>query len=80
VQRSVPSSVDRADSADVAAVVVLAGSVLGVASEAAAYEWSEVRRWLPDLLVGVVCITAGAYSMVRVRPNVATPRSVRLAP
>jgi signal transduction histidine kinase len=49
----------------VPAAVVLAGAGLGVASELVAYDWNDIRHWLPDLLTGLACIVAGAWSLRR---------------
>jgi signal transduction histidine kinase len=65
VRPSPPSSADRARSAAVPTVVVLAGAALGVVSEILAYDWDDVRHWLPDLLTGLACIVAGAWSLRR---------------
>jgi signal transduction histidine kinase len=66
VQPSRPSSADHVATAGPLAVL-LGGWLLGVVSARAAHEWGDVRRWLPDLVVGLVCIAAGAYALSRRR-------------
>jgi signal transduction histidine kinase len=46
----------------------LSGLAFGLASEAVAFERADVRHWLPDLVVGLICIGAGAYAQPR-RPG-----------
>jgi signal transduction histidine kinase len=50
------------------AVVVVAGALYGLAAEHAAYDWDDVRRWLPDLVVGWVLLGCGAVGWLR-RPD-----------
>ena len=49
-------------------ILVAVGIVVGVAAERAAFEWSDVRHWLPDLVVGLTFIGAGAARLQR-RPG-----------
>ncbi len=50
-------------------VALLAVSVVlvGIASEGAAYEWSDVRHWLSDLVVGLTLLGAGVATLARRR-------------
>ena len=50
-------------------VLVVAGIAVGLAAEAALYEWSDVRHWVPDLVVGLSLIGAGVTTLHR-RPAV----------
>jgi signal transduction histidine kinase len=43
------------------------GVVVGVAAEGAGFSWDEPERWLPDLVVGVTFVGAGAYALPRQR-------------
>jgi signal transduction histidine kinase len=47
------------------ALFLTAAVVLGLASEAAAFEWSDTGRWIPDLVVGWVFIGCGALAWWR---------------
>ena len=51
-----------------ATVLWLSGVAFGLASEAAAFDRGDVRHWLPDLVVGLTCVGAGAYALPR-RPG-----------
>ena len=46
-------------------LVVLAAVALGVAAEWAAFDVADVRRWLPDLLVGWVLVGCGLVGTAR---------------
>jgi signal transduction histidine kinase len=63
VRRLPLSSPEHPTAAPAAVVLVLAGLAFGIVSEGAKYEWSDVRHWLPDFIVGVVCVAAGAYAL-----------------
>ena len=71
MERSLSSSgsSDRAAPVWVVALVGAAGALVGLVSERAAYDWSEVRLWVPDLAVGLAVLGAGLYSMPRQRPT-----------
>ena len=43
------------------------GVVVGVAAEGAGFSWDGPERWLPDLVVGLTFIGAGAYALPRQR-------------
>jgi len=68
VLRLRPSSASsHARSAPQPGVVLAAAFVVGVAAEAAAYEWSDVGHWVPDLVVGLVLVTSGVSAFGRRR-------------
>ena len=46
-------------------VLVIAGVVVGLAAERAAFEWSDPRHWLPDLVVGLTFVGSGATTLRR---------------
>lgn len=48
-------------------IVWFAGTVFGLASEAAAWDWYQQGRWVPDLVVGLALLSCG-HVAVRLRP------------
>jgi signal transduction histidine kinase len=63
VRRSPGSSTDSRRLAG--PVLVVAGVVVGLAAERAAFEWSDVRHWVPDLVVGLTFVGSGATTLRR---------------
>jgi signal transduction histidine kinase len=49
-------------------ILVPAGLAVGVAAERAAFDWDDPRQWVPDLIVGMTFVAAGAASVAR-RPG-----------
>ena len=49
-------------------ILLPAGLVLGDIAERASFDWDDPRRWVPDLLVGLTFIGAGAFAVGR-RPG-----------
>jgi len=64
VRRWLASSPSNGDAAWARALLPV-GVVLGLASEGAGFSWDEPERWLPDLVVGLTFIGAGAYALPR---------------
>ena len=48
--------------------VLAAGLVVGLLAEQASFEWDDPRFWVPDLVVGLTFIGAGAFALQR-RPG-----------
>ena len=48
-------------------ILVGVGIAVGIAAERAAFEWSDVRHWVPDLVVGLTFVGAGAVTLRRRR-------------
>ena len=63
MRRSPDSSTDRRRLAG--PVLVVAGVAVGLAAERAAFAWSDVRHWVPDLVVGLTFVVAGATTLRR---------------
>ena len=57
-------------------LLAVAGVVLGVFAERAAFEWTEPARWIPDLLTGWSLIACGLFARIREPRN---PTGVLLA-
>ena len=51
------------------AAIVAAGLGAGIAAEQAAFAWDDPFHWVPDLLVGLAFVGAGAYALRRRRPG-----------
>lgn len=49
------------------ALVCASGVFVGIASERAAYAWSDVRHWMTDLVVGLTVLGAGVSALSRRR-------------
>jgi hypothetical protein len=66
VRRWLASSPSGSDAAWAWALLPV-GVVVGVAAEGAGFSWDDPERWVPDLVVGLTFIGAGAYALPRQR-------------
>jgi len=66
VRRWLASSPSGSDAAWAWALLPV-GVVVGVAAEGAGFSWDDAERWVPDLVVGLTFIGAGAYALPRQR-------------
>ena len=67
VRRSPGSSPERRR-ARAGLILLPAGLVVGILAERATFDWDDPRQWVPDLLVGLTFICAGAFAVGR-RPG-----------
>ena len=61
-----------------AIVIAVAGALVGIAAEAASYDWDEAARWFPDLAVGWTFIVCGLIA-IRARPESRTTGTLMVA-